>query len=234
VRLPRLCVATSNSGKLREFATLLADVADVIVAQGALGIAPAAETEDSFLGNALVKARHAARLAGCAALADDSGLEVDALGGRPGVWSARYAGDGASDAANNARLLAELAGVPAPRRARYRCVIVLVREADDPAPLVAAASWEGRIGFAPRGDGGFGYDPLFLPDDGELTAAELPAARSPDSAHSCARDERRRPAAARALRPPALVRSQVPVLRLQLPRAQGRSARGRVRRGAAR
>ncbi len=183
MRLPRLCVATSNPGKLREFATLLDGLADDIVAQGTLGIEAAAETADSFLGNALLKARHAARAAGCAALADDSGLEVDVLGGRPGVWSARYAGDGASDAANNARLLAELAGVPAPRRARYRCVLVLVRAFDDPAPLVCAADWEGRIGFAPRGDGGFGYDPLFLVGDGELTAAELPAARKNAESH---------------------------------------------------
>jgi XTP/dITP diphosphohydrolase len=125
------------------------------------------------VGNALLKARHAARLTGCPALADDSGLEVDALDGAPGVYSARFAGAGADDLANNARLLAELRGVPGRRRARYRAAIVLVRDAEDPSPLIAEGTWEGRIAHAPRGHGGFGYDPLFLVGDGELTAAEL-------------------------------------------------------------
>ena len=171
--LPRLVVASGNHGKLREFAALLAGVADEVVAQSALDVAPVAETESTFLGNALLKARHAARATGAATLADDSGLEVDALGGAPGVRSARYAGAGADDAANNARLLAALTGVPPPRRARYRAVIVLVRGADDPAPLVAEGCWEGRIALAPRGHLGFGYDPLFLVGDDERTAAEL-------------------------------------------------------------
>ena len=166
-------VASGNRGKLREFAALLAGVADEVVAQSALDVAPVAETESTFLGNALLKARHAARATGAAALADDSGLEVDALGGAPGVRSARYAGAAADDAANNACLLAALTGVPPPRRARYRAVIVLVRGADDPAPLVAEGCWEGRIALAPRGHHGFGYDPLFLVGDDERTAAEL-------------------------------------------------------------
>jgi XTP/dITP diphosphohydrolase len=172
---PRLVVASGNPGKLREFRALLQGVADEIVAQTDLGVPSPEETEDTFLGNALLKARHAARLTGSPALADDSGLEVDALGGAPGVRSARYAGDGADDAANNARLLAALAAVPAPRHARYRAVIVIVRSGDDPAPLVAEGSWEGRIGFEPRGEGGFGYDPLFEVGDSRQTAAELPA-----------------------------------------------------------
>lgn len=172
---PRLVVASGNPGKLREFRALLQGVADEIVAQTDLGVPSPEETEDTFLGNALLKARHAARLTGSAALADDSGLEVDALGGAPGVRSARFAGEHADDAANNARLIAALAGVAAPRRARYRAVIVIVRSADDPAPLVAEGTWEGRIGFEPRGQGGFGYDPLFLVGDSEQTAAELPA-----------------------------------------------------------
>jgi XTP/dITP diphosphohydrolase len=171
--LPRLVVATGNPGKLRELEALLAGVAAELVPQAALGIAAAAETEPSFEGNALLKARHAARLAALPALADDSGLEVDALGGQPGVHSARYAGEGARDEANNAKLLAALAGVPEPRRARYRCVIALVRSADDPAPLVARGHWEGRIARTPRGTRGFGYDPLFEVGDGPLTAAEL-------------------------------------------------------------
>jgi len=174
--LPRLVVASGNSGKLRELTALLAGRVTELIPQSALGIAPAEETESTFEGNALLKARHAARLAGAAALADDSGLEVDALGGRPGVHSARFAGASASDAANNELLLRSLEGIAAPRRARYRCVIALVRNADDPAPLVATGSWEGRIALAPRGEGGFGYDPLFLVGEGELTAAELPAA----------------------------------------------------------
>jgi XTP/dITP diphosphohydrolase len=171
--LPRLVVASSNPGKLSELGVLLAQFTAEIVPQSALGIAPAAETATTFAGNALLKARHAARLSGSAALADDSGLEVDALGGEPGVHSARYAGIDASDAANNAKLLAALAQFPAPRRARYRCVVALVAGADDPAPLVAAGSWEGRIALAPRGSGGFGYDPLFLVGEGAVTAAEL-------------------------------------------------------------
>jgi XTP/dITP diphosphohydrolase len=178
---PRLVVATGNPGKLREFRALLAGVADEVVSQAELGVPSPEETESTFVGNALLKARHAARLTGCPALADDSGLEVDALGGAPGVYSARYAG--ADDAANNARLLAELGDVPDPRWARYRAVIVLVRDAADPAPLVAEGSWEGRIAHAPRGEGGFGYDPLFLVGEGERTAAELDPAEKNRVSH---------------------------------------------------
>ncbi len=171
--LPRLVVASGNAGKLRELRALLAELATELIAQSELGVAAVAETETSLRGNALLKARHAARATGCAALADDSGLEVDALGGAPGVYSARYAGEGAPDADNNRKLLAALAGVPAPRRARYRAVLALVRNADDPSPLVAEGAWEGEIARAPRGAGGFGYDPLFVPAGLERTAAEL-------------------------------------------------------------
>ena len=173
VSLPRLVVASGNPGKLRELRALLAGVAGEVVAQSELGVLPVEETGATFLSNALLKARHAARATNAPALADDSGLEVDALGGAPGVRSARYAGDGADDAANNVRLLAALEDVPAPRRARYRAVIVLVRSADDPAPLIADGHWEGQIALAPRGRGGFGYDPLFLVGDDDRTAAEL-------------------------------------------------------------
>ncbi len=184
---PRLVLASGNPGKLRELRALLAGVVTEIVPQSELGVPSPEETEATFLGNALLKARHAARLTGCAALADDSGLEVDALGGAPGVRSARYAGEGADDAANNARLLSDLAGVPAPRAARYRAVIVLVRDADDPAPLIAEGTWEGRIADVARGTGGFGYDPLFLVGDGERSAAELaPAEKNRDSHRACA------------------------------------------------
>ena len=146
-----------------------------------IGITGAEETADTFEGNALLKARHAARAAHLPALADDSGLEVDALGGRPGVWSARYAGVGASDEDNNRKLLQELAGIEAPRRsARYRCVLAWVRDADDPAPVLAAGAWEGAIALAPSGTGGFGYDPLFIPEGYTHSAAHM----SPELKHS--------------------------------------------------
>ena len=182
-RFERLVVATSNPGKLREFEELLKAVAGEIVAQGALGIAAAEETEASFVGNALLKARHAARLAGCAALADDSGLEVDALGGAPGVYSARYAGPDATDAANNLKLLAALEAIPPPRTARYRAVLVLVASATDPSPLIAEGVWEGEIAMVPRGNGGFGYDLLFIVAGTGLTAAEMPLALKNEQSH---------------------------------------------------
>jgi len=171
----RLVVATGNAGKLREFEALLAPYFASLVAQSELGVESVEETESSYLGNALLKARHAARATGLAALADDSGLEVDALGGAPGVLSARYAGDGADDDANNRKLLSALASAGGSRAARYRAVLVLVQDADDPAPLIAEATWEGRIASARQGNGGFGYDPLFLVGDSPVTAAQLSA-----------------------------------------------------------
>jgi XTP/dITP diphosphohydrolase len=180
----KLVLATANAGKQRELAALLAPLGFETVLQCALGIDSSAEIGTTFEANALLKARHAASRARLPALADDSGLEVDALGGRPGVWSARYAGAAATDADNNARLLAELADVaPERRRARYRCVLVLVRTAEDAAPLVASGSWEGRIATRPAGSGGFGYDPLFVPAGHEVTAAELPTARKNALSH---------------------------------------------------
>jgi XTP/dITP diphosphohydrolase len=181
-----LIVATSNPGKLREFRALLSDLPFELHGFGELGVAAPEESGASFLENALLKARHAAAAAqaagfrgasaGVAAIADDSGLEVDALGGAPGIFSARYAGVGADDAANNAKLLSALAGTPrALRRARYRCALVLVFGAEDAAPLIAEGVWEGSILESPRGSGGFGYDPYFwLPDLG-VTAAQLDA-----------------------------------------------------------
>jgi XTP/dITP diphosphohydrolase len=172
----RLVLASANEGKLRELAALLAPFSMTLLPQRSLGIAPVAETGSTFLDNALLKARHAARHAALPALADDSGLEVEALGGRPGVHSARFAGEAAGDADNLARLLAELAGVPAAKRAaRYQCVIVVVRSGEDPAPLIARGTWEGRIGSQARGSGGFGYDPVFVPAGGSRTAAEFSA-----------------------------------------------------------
>jgi XTP/dITP diphosphohydrolase len=169
-------LATGNPGKLREMRAILAGHGLAILAQAELGIAPPVEDGDSFVANALLKARHAARIAELPAIADDSGIEVDALGGRPGIHTARYAGPDADERANNDKLLAELAGVPAERRgARYRCAMVFARAADDPSPIVAEAAWEGRIGFERRGDGGFGYDPLFVVAGEDFTAAEMPA-----------------------------------------------------------
>jgi len=171
----KVVLASANPGKLRELAALAAPLGWELVPQQALGIASAAESGATFRDNALLKARHAASASGLAALADDSGIEVDALLGRPGVYSARYAGEHATDRQNLEKLLAELREVPSERRtARYRCVIAYVTGADDPGPILAEGSWEGRIGVAPRGAGGFGYDPIFLPrESGGRTAAEL-------------------------------------------------------------
>lgn len=174
-----LVLASGNAGKVREFQALLGSGWRVRP-QSDFGITPVEETGFTFLANALLKARNAARVTGLPALADDSGLEVDALHGAPGVHSARYAGPAADDAANNTRLLAALADVPEARRtARYRCVLVWVDEPDDPAPLIAEGVWEGRILTATRGRGGFGYDPLFLDPASGMAAAELdPAAKN--------------------------------------------------------
>ena len=171
-----LVLATANAGKLREFRSLLAGLPLRIEPQSALGVEPAEEIGASFLENALLKARHAARTTGAAVIADDSGLEVDALGGAPGVWSARFAGPGSDDAANNAKLMSELTGVGADQRhARYRCVLVYLPAAEAGPPLIAEGVWEGVILDTPRGARGFGYDPYFwLPDLGR-SAAELTA-----------------------------------------------------------
>jgi XTP/dITP diphosphohydrolase len=180
----RAVLASGNPGKLREFATLLAPFAIELVPQAQLGILPAAETGTTFRENALLKARHAARHARLPALADDSGIEVDALGGRPGVWSARFAGEGASDEQNLRQLLAELHDVPDGfRQAHYQCVIAFVRSAGDQVPLIAQGTWQGTITHAARGGGGFGYDPVFVPEGEQRTAAELPDADKNAASH---------------------------------------------------
>ncbi len=182
--MTRAVIASANPGKLREFTALLAPFSIELVPQSQLGIRAAAETGTTFLENALLKAHHAARHAGLAALADDSGLEVDALGGRPGVRSARFAGDEAGDEQNLRHLLAELHEVPEGfRQARYQCVIVFVRSVGDQHPLVAHGSWEGSIARAPRGQGGFGYDPVFVPAGEHRTAAELSSAEKNAVSH---------------------------------------------------
>ncbi len=174
--MTRIVLASSNEGKLREMQALLAPFGLALTPQGALGIDTPPETGTTFLENALLKARYAAGLSGVPALADDSGIEVDALQGRPGVYSARYAGEGASDADNLKKMLLELDGVPPEKRtARYQCVIVLLADANDANPMVAQATWQGTITSAPRGAGGFGYDPIFVPAGFDRTAAELSA-----------------------------------------------------------
>ena len=172
----RIVVASGNSGKLRELSGLLAGLNFVLVTQSACGVDSIEETGTSFLENALLKARHASAHTGLSAIADDSGLEVDVLGGAPGIYSARFAGSGATDARNNAKLIRSLQGVPADRRgARYRCVLAFVRNAADCEPLIAEGTWEGRIVDGPRGQGGFGYDPHFWLASLGKTAAELDA-----------------------------------------------------------
>ncbi len=181
----RLVLASNNAKKLAELRELLSRLGLEIVAQGSLGIAEADEPHATFVENALAKARHASRAAGCAAIADDSGLVVDALGGAPGVRSARYAallGGATGDAENNRVLLERMQGM-ADRRARFVAVLVALRSADDPEPLVATGRWEGEILHAPRGTGGFGYDPLmFIPALGR-SVAELAQAEKNALSH---------------------------------------------------
>jgi XTP/dITP diphosphohydrolase len=159
----KLVLASGNRGKLAEIRDVLADTGIELFAQSEFGVGDADETAATFVENALIKARHAARATGLPALGDDSGLCVDALGGAPGLRSARYAGGNGDAAANIAKLLAALEGIEDARRgAHFHCTIVLLRAADDPAPLIAEGRWEGRILHAPRGDNGFGYDPVFF------------------------------------------------------------------------
>ncbi len=170
---PRLVLASGNDGKLREFRRLLAPLGIEVVAQAELGIAETDEPYPTFVENALAKARHASRSAGLPALADDSGVCVAALRGVPGVQSARYAGEPRSDRRNNEKLIANLAGT-ADRRAHYYCVLALMRHGEDPEPIIAEGRWHGTIIDAPRGSGGFGYDPYFLDPESGLTGAEMP------------------------------------------------------------
>ncbi len=168
----RLVLASGNAGKLREFRALLEPLQIEVISQAELAITPADEPHATFIENALAKARHAAAASGLPALADDSGLSCSALGGLPGVRSARFAGECASDADNNAELLRQLRGA-VDRSGHYTCVLVALRAADDPEPLIADGRWHGEIIDAPRGTHGFGYDPHFLLPDLGRTAAEL-------------------------------------------------------------
>ena len=171
-----MVLASGNPGKIREIARLLTPLGLEIVPQDAFGVAPAEEPHPTFVENALAKARHAAAATGLPALADDSGICVAALGGAPGVHSARYAGPAASDADNNARLLDQMSEI-SDRRAHYYCVIVMLRHPNDPQPIITEGEWHGEILRSPRGTRGFGYDPLFLDQHSGLTGAELAVSR---------------------------------------------------------
>ena len=182
--MKKLVLASNNAGKLREFGQLLATVDFEVVPQAQLGVSEADEPHCTFVENALAKARHAARATGLPALGDDSGLCVDALHGAPGLYSARYAGTHGDNQANIDKLLRELDGVAeADRTARFACVLALVRDANDPQPLIAEGEWHGEIINTPRGEGGFGYDPYFLLPDLGVTAAELDAAEKNRRSH---------------------------------------------------
>lgn len=172
----KILLASNNPGKVREIQTLLKDNDITIVPQSAFQIPNIEEIGLTFIENAILKARHASQLSGLPAIADDSGLEVDALDGAPGVVSARYAGRSASDVDNNAKLLRELEKIPnAERTARFRCVMVFLRHAGDPSPVIGQGVWEGIILSEPRGSGGFGYDPLFFVPEKNRASAELTA-----------------------------------------------------------
>jgi XTP/dITP diphosphohydrolase len=173
--LKRIVLASGNPGKVREIHQLLADLDLDVVPQSEYRVPDAEETGLTFVENAILKARNAALHTGLPAIADDSGIEVDALNGAPGIYSARYAGTGASDQANLEKLLADLAAVAeAQRSARFQCLMVCLRHAHDPTPLICQGTWEGRVLFAPRGEHGFGYDPIFHVPTHDCSSAELP------------------------------------------------------------
>ena len=170
----RIVLASGNKGKLKEFSQILAPLDLEIVSQGDLGVEDADETGLSFVENAILKARNACAATGLPAIADDSGLEVDALSGAPGIYSARYAGPGASDQQNIDKLLSELGEREVEdRTARFRCVLVCMRHQSDPTPLIAVGTWEGKILSAPEGENGFGYDPIFWSPEFDCAAAQL-------------------------------------------------------------
>lgn len=172
--MQKVVLATGNAGKVRELASLLSDFGLDVVAQTDLGVDSAEETGLTFIENAILKARHAAQITGLPAIADDSGTAVDALGGAPGIYSARYSGEDATDRQNLEKLLHTLQDIPDEKRqAQFHCVLVYMRHADDPTPVVCHGRWPGVIARKPAGDGGFGYDPIFfVPSEGK-TAAEL-------------------------------------------------------------
>jgi len=170
-----IVLATGNQGKVKELASLLADQKTTVKPQSEFNVSEVAETGTTFVENAIIKARHACKITGLPSIADDSGLEVDALKGAPGVYSARYAGENATDGDNNAKLLQELSDVESKdRTARFHCVLVYMQHENDPTPIICHGVWEGSILTAPQGEYGFGYDPLFWLDSHNMTSAQLP------------------------------------------------------------
>ncbi|MEH0666780.1 XTP/dITP diphosphatase [Vibrio scophthalmi] len=182
--MKKIVLATGNQGKVREMADLLSEFGFDVVAQSDYAVSEVAETGTTFIENAIIKARHAAKETGLAAIADDSGLEVDYLQGAPGIYSARYAGEGASDQQNLEKLLAAMENVPeAQRTARFHCVLVLMRHHQDPTPIVCHGVWEGRILTEPQGEHGFGYDPIFFVPEDQCASAQLEPARKKQLSH---------------------------------------------------
>ncbi|PMO68683.1 non-canonical purine NTP pyrophosphatase, RdgB/HAM1 family [Vibrio breoganii] len=180
----KLVLATGNQGKVREMANLLSDFGFEVHAQSEYQVSDVVETGTTFIENAIIKARHAAKETGLPAIADDSGLEVDFLKGAPGIYSARFAGEGATDQQNLDKLLNELDGVAEEQRsARFHCVLVYMRHADDPTPIVCHGKWEGRILTKAHGDNGFGYDPIFYVPEDECASAELAPERKKQLSH---------------------------------------------------
>ncbi|EKO3393720.1 XTP/dITP diphosphatase [Vibrio fluvialis] len=182
--MKKIVLATGNQGKVREMADLLADFGFDVVAQSEFNVSEVAESGTTFIENAIIKARHAAKETGLPAIADDSGLEVDYLGGAPGVYSARYAGEDASDQQNLEKLLDAMKDVPeAQRSARFHCVLVLMRHENDPTPLVCHGKWEGRILTQAHGSNGFGYDPIFFVPEENCASAQLEPVRKKQLSH---------------------------------------------------
>ncbi len=182
--MKKIVLATGNQGKVREMADLLVDFGFDVVAQTELNVQEAEETGTTFIENAIIKARHAAKITGLPAIADDSGLEVDYLQGAPGIYSARYAGENASDQQNLEKLLAAMEGVPDEQRtARFHCVLVFMRHENDPTPLVCHGTWQGRILHQAHGSNGFGYDPIFFVPEDNCASAELLPARKKQLSH---------------------------------------------------
>ncbi|MGB6294152.1 MAG: XTP/dITP diphosphatase [Vibrio anguillarum] len=182
--MKKIVLATGNQGKVREMADLLVDFGFDVVAQTELNVPEAEETGTTFIENAIIKARHAAKITGLPAIADDSGLEVDYLQGAPGIYSARYAGENASDQQNLEKLLAAMEGVPDEQRtARFHCVLVFMRHENDPTPLVCHGTWQGRILHQAHGSNGFGYDPIFFAPEDNCASAELLPARKKQLSH---------------------------------------------------
>ena len=182
--MSKIVLATGNQGKVREMADVLSDFGFDVVAQSEFNVSDVAETGTTFIENAIIKARHAAKETGLPAIADDSGLEVDALNGAPGVYSARYSGEGATDQKNIDKMLAAMDGIPTEKRtARFHCVLVLMKHENDPTPLICHGSWEGHITTEQQGENGFGYDPIFWVSEDNCSSAELEPARKKQLSH---------------------------------------------------